>query len=592
MKTTSSFLSFCVAMVTLSAQLALCQMDQATPEWKKQQNRGQMEDAADKASSRQSKVPKEVKVSVEMDKVRGYMAPWAMGIHSTVPDGHLTDTDVIPLLRAAGITTVRYPGGRVADTYHFSTYRATNFQGLDHPNTYYAPPNGLGPFATFMEKAGTTIFTVNYGSNLNGSGGGEPAEAAAWVAYMNGNPADTKAIGKDSAGNDWQTAGYWASLRAAAPLASDDGKNFLRIQHPAPFGIRYWEVGNEVSQNGYYGGEGQEEDLHAPYPKDAKNNEKQRRKNPNLSPEAYGKVFLQFAQAMKAVDPRIKVGAALDSPVPSQIKREEYTQDPVTGKYEQKASVSVEKDFGKGLDWDRGVLSTACNGIDFVTLHWYAGDTSEESGWKSLDNYKLLAAPQDQLRQMLSSLVEQLQKYCGQHARTMQVAFTEVAPVPFAKATDEVVPGLFAADVYPSLVEYGVINIDWAELHAGGFLDDHNKPGAAYFGMQMVHALMNYNDAVLAASSSSSTLSVHAAKRADGSLGLMLINKDPKNATTVKVSVSGANLAAKGVRFDYGKTNPPEGNSVTGKPMEGVGNSFSVPMPPFTATVVVIPKSQ
>jgi hypothetical protein len=110
--------------------------------------------------------------------------------------------------------------------------------------------------------------------------------------------------------------------------------------------------------------------------------------------------------------------------------------------------------------------------------------------------------------------------------------------------------------------------------------------------MQMVHAMMNFNDPVLAASSTNSMLSVHAAKRADGSLGVMLINKDGKNATTVKVSVSGANLAAKGIRFDYGTSNPPDGNSVTGKPMEGVGNSFSVVMPPFTATVVIVPKGQ
>ena len=45
---------------------------------------------------------------------------------------------------------------------------------------------------------------------------------------------------------NWQTVGYWASLRAAKPLATDDGYNFLRIDHSAPFAtIKYWEVGNE-----------------------------------------------------------------------------------------------------------------------------------------------------------------------------------------------------------------------------------------------------------------------------------------------------------------------------------------------------------
>ena len=88
-------------------------------------------------------------------------------------------------------------------------------------------------------------------------------------------------------------------------------------------------------------------------------------------------------------------------------------------------------------------------------------------------------------------------------------------------------------------------------------------------------------------------LSVHASKRADSSLGVMLINKDGKNATTVKLQINGGTaVEAKGVRFDYGKSSPPTGLSVEGKPMEGLGNSLSVPMPPYTATVIVIPKAQ
>ena len=43
-----------------------------------------------------------------------------------------------------------------------------------------------------------------------------------------------------------ENAGYWASLRAATPLATDDGLNFLRLGRSAPFGIQYFEVGNEV----------------------------------------------------------------------------------------------------------------------------------------------------------------------------------------------------------------------------------------------------------------------------------------------------------------------------------------------------------
>ena len=136
---------------------------------------------------------------------------------------------------AAGLTTYRYPGGSTADDYHFNT--AGNV------------PNTISEFAQFIQAVdGTGFVTVDYGS-------GSPQEAAAELAYLQGSPNDQTPIGNgiqwnDSAGQwqnvNWRTVGYWASLRAAAPLATDDGLNFLRIDHPAPFSsIKEWEIGNE-----------------------------------------------------------------------------------------------------------------------------------------------------------------------------------------------------------------------------------------------------------------------------------------------------------------------------------------------------------
>ncbi len=552
----------------------------------------QMEQMTHQASSGLIKVPKEVRVVVEGGRPRALLMPWTLGLHTLVSDSHMTDGAAVPLLRAAGVTTLRYPGGRIADTFHWSTHTPSNWQGLSHPNVGYAPDTNVGSFLRFVDQLGTAIFTVNYGSNLRGDGGGEPVEAAAWVAFANGSPNDTRQLGKDSAGNDWQTVSYWASLRASAPLAADDGKNFLRIQHPAPFAIHFWEIGNQVYQNGYYGGAGLEEDAHARYPENAADNEKARKRNSNLSPAAYGKNFLEFARAMKAVDPKIHLGIPLNPSVNGQINRQEWTKDMVTGKYVNETSVSVDKDFGFASDWAKGVLATTCNDVDFVSVPLYAGDATAESNWKDLDQDKLLTAPQGPLAQTLASIADSIQKSCGQRARSIRVAVTEIGPIPWARIAEPVTVGLFAAELYLTFAEYGVINVDWSELHAGGFLDENNKPGPAYYGMQLVYALMNFNDALLVASSSSPALSVHAAKRADGSIGIMLINKDAKNATTVKISLNGVALGAKGARFDYGKTNPPEGNSLVGRPMDGLGTSFSVPMSPYTATVILIPKAQ
>ena len=76
-----------------------------------QDNSAQLNQIAHQVEAGPQKVPKEVKVVVEADKPRGVLMPWTLGVHSLVSDSHMTDGDVIALLHAAGITTLRYPGG-------------------------------------------------------------------------------------------------------------------------------------------------------------------------------------------------------------------------------------------------------------------------------------------------------------------------------------------------------------------------------------------------------------------------------------------------------------------------------------------------
>jgi alpha-L-arabinofuranosidase len=537
-----------------------------------------------------------VKVTVQADKVRGFMAPRALGMASSIGDNHLMDPLMPQILMSAGVSTLRYPGGAYSDNYHWSTYKPTKTQASDPPQyAYYAEKNDFAHLVALMEQFGTSTVTVNYGSNLDGSAGGTPQEAAAWVAYAMGDPANQLVIGKDASGHDWQTVSYWASLRASQPLPTDDGLNFLRIGHPAWVPIKYWEVGTEVYQNGYYAGQAQEEDLHAPYAKDPKDNEKQRAKNPNLSPDAYGKALLEYSKAMKAVDPRIKVGASLDIPLSADWSTSDWLQDPITKKWVQKGTAEAaglgvgHKDFNAGVDWDQNVLKVAGKDIDFVALHWYVGDTTEASHWQSMDNTKTLMEPEQGLPKVLGALVEMIQKYCGKNASNMQVLMTEMGIKSYIKIPDPIVPALFASDAYATLIEDGVANIDWADMRKDGFLDDDNKPGPIYFAMQMVRQMAGPNDNFVSTSSSNSLLAVHAYARKDGKIGIMLINKDPKNNATVKLNISGANLATTGTRFDFGKNNPGTQYMVPPAEATGLGNSFTVTVPSYTITDLVIP---
>src|SRR5580658_4930516 len=170
-----------------------------------------------------------VKVQVDPSKPRAMFFATSIGTSADVWDGNAYTPATIQLLQDAGITDLRYPGnGGIDALYHWSTGAVTNPYSNDKAPDFGADKK-FPKVVPLLAQLGTALVTVNYGSNLDGSGGGEPAEAAAWVAYANGKPDNTLAIGKDSKGNDWKTVGYWASLRAASPLATDDGLNALRI---------------------------------------------------------------------------------------------------------------------------------------------------------------------------------------------------------------------------------------------------------------------------------------------------------------------------------------------------------------------------
>ena len=116
------------------------------------------------------------KVSVQADKPRTFLAPRALGVSWDMAGNEIDEPLMPQILASAGVTTLRYPGGAFADSYHWSTNKATGAGGTVNP------ANDFGHFARLLDHFGTAVLNVNYGSNLDGTAGGTPAEAAAWVA--------------------------------------------------------------------------------------------------------------------------------------------------------------------------------------------------------------------------------------------------------------------------------------------------------------------------------------------------------------------------------------------------------------------------
>jgi len=480
---------------------------------------------------------------------------------------------MLPYLRAVGIRSLRYPGSPgIADLYHWSTSTLIVKKDGAEPSLL-APGTDFGHFAPFAEQLGQPVIVVNYGTNYDGSGGGEAAEAAAWVAYANGDAADTHELGKDSTGKDWHTVSYWATLRGEAPLANDDGLNFLRLHHPKPFGFKLWQIGDEPYNNGYPGGDQTgNPNLYIPVTPGPRYAEVLTH-TVALSPGSYAHNLEVFAKAMKAVDPSIQIGAALAANL--------Y---PGPGRSWLDDNIAF---------WYREVLKKACASVDFVVFSFTQPLAVSYDG--HLNDRLLLSGSANLM--IVDTIWYGLSRDASGHCpkdHFVRVAFAPAGIADWIKVDHPVVEALWVADTYAYMIESQVMNLDWSdgrERHGASMLSaDPNKFGPAYYGLQMLHIVAYApGDWFLEAKSSSALVGAHATYRQDGYTGIMLVNKDPKYAVTVNVALKNGHIAAHGKRFDYGNAQYVAGNPVAVSEFSASGDDFTVSIPPYTVTDLVFP---
>ncbi len=521
----------------------------------------------------------QAKVSIDLSKAVNILTDASIGVPAVMSNGDAFSPAGLPYLHAAGVTSERYPTNHgVADLYHWSTRTGSAYKGA--AAQYFSPQSNFANFAQIAENLGTALIVVNYGSNLDGTGGGEPAEAAAWVAYANGDPTDSRGIGKDSTGHDWKTVGYWAAMRAAAPLRIDDGYNFLRIGHAKPFGFKLWQVGDQIDDNGYLGEKfAGNPDLHGPIPTGPKDFGKLK-KDPKLSPEAFAANLKFFAAAMKAVDPSIQIGVGLATPPEADQSR------PQAGGNEYAAAGMGDT---SGSEWNRAVLKSACASIDFVSIDWVTGNPLPPD-YKTLDEANLFPDTRYQLDGLITSLLSQYKDTCPA-GHVPRIALSSARIQSWLKADHPATEALWLADTYAILVESGFLNSDLPEAFGDSMISsDHKKFGFNFYGLQMLHIIVHKpGDALLNAASSLAALSVHATLRRDGIVGIMLVNSDPKSEATVNISLKNGGVGQAGKRFDYGVVQNGQGVGIAASPLSVSGNEFTVKVPALTVTDLLLP---
>jgi len=469
----------------------------------------------------------------------------AVGLNAAAWDGSLVHPEIPKLVRSAGVQTLRYPGGSTSDNYHWLSNSADDpNQGGTHPDSNF------DAYMSVVKAArAESMITVNYGS-------GTEQEAADWVRYANrGGP------------------------RYRGPVPTYPGAS--RKGHD--YGIRYWEIGNELYGDGTYGA--QWEVNRKPH-----------------DPTTYAQGVVSYSAAMKAVDPSIRIGVVLTAPG-------NWPDDQISGASPQ--------------PWNDTVLAIACDAVDFAVLHWYPQGPTGES------DAALLAAPEKgestgvsytpAISDMVGTLKAKLTQYCGPHASAVSIMVTETNSVSYnpGKQTTSVVNALFLADQLTTWFENGVTNVDWWALHnspfdgnadpslygeysfgdygvlsagftsAGGAVEPPvDTPFPGYYALEMLSYLGHgAEDTLIKTTSSSDLVGVHAVKQRNGRINVLLINKDPSASHEVALSLSGASSRGWASVHRYGATDA----SITARRKAVRGPSFRVTLQPYSLVAVQLP---
>ncbi|MGH7442060.1 MAG: discoidin domain-containing protein, partial [bacterium] len=359
------------------------------------------------------------------------------------------------------------------------------------------------------------LITVNFGT-------GTPQEAAAWVNYAN------KVMG---------------------------------------YGIKDWQIGNEMDGNWETGGP--------------------------LSADDYGRRYIEFYNEMKAVDSTINIsGPVSGGPYDSSddLDGETYIQ----GFVNRLASVGD---------------TSFINGIDF---HWYPTYSVSDGPTELATVSQVQTFTQTDLPVMLKNLPT---------AATVPVLLSEYNGGTNSFVTTQLANGLWTADWLGRFVStlgsrfssnfWDLLEGDNGDTTATGYTlgmldgsanDYEFQPRAAYWAMQMltqdwsIPADTRAHTLVQAVSTQAS-LAAYADLRPDGVLSLMVVNTDPANAYATTLDFSGFTPLPQAATWTFDASNyawetssvpyhaDPDLSPTTGTDT-GVATGYTHSFPPFSITVL------
>jgi len=350
------------------------------------------------------------------------------------------------------------------------------------------------------------------------------------------------------------TVNYGLARYGSVQKAADLAARWVRYFNVEKgFKVRYWEIGNEV-----YG----------PWEEGNKVPGK-----PPLSGEIYARDFIVIADAMRAVDPDIRIGA-----------------------------VAVDADSGDDWVgyrwWMRDMLPILGDHADFLVTHNYFHWPFEGEKFVNPANDKLFANV-SKVAKAKADIDAMVKKYAARTS-ALPVMLTEFNVVnASALQTIQLVSGLFAAEVLGEAIQAGYLGTqlwDWKNGLDPKLGGDHgmlatgdrsvleSTPRPTYYAFALYERAFAHR--MVGVSSSEPHVKVYASRFAGGEPGLVVVNEQSApvtlhvdlgagawKGTAVGWVLDGSDLNAKQIRW----------NGVAGP--EGGGGPFPVDSaPPYAAS--------
>lgn len=346
-------------------------------------------------------------------------------------------------------------------------------------------------------------------------------------------------------------------------------------------GFKYWEISNEA-----YGDWEHDEN------------------SPPHNAVTYARRAKEYTRQMKAADPSIKVGVVVSE---NWKERAEVVLNALKGMH---LGTFITEGY---QGWTPKLLATMRDlGVtpDWVSLHYYPQNIS---GYES--DARVLQST-GQWAKYAAVLRRQLKTYFGAAHTNVEMLVTEnnCMSQNTGKQTTSIVNGLYLADSFGQIAQTEFSSFLWWDLRTMQDRKANNRPALygwrqygdhgimfgndtrypTYYVLKLLKYFARGGDRIVNANSDNKLLSVYGARRADGTLALLVINKSPDATLKAGVGIAGFQPKAEAITYSYGIPQDEAARTGTGSPdiaqtaFNGAAADFPCKFPPYSATVMVL----